>query len=968
MNVKQLFEKVAKGYIPIYPLASMDNIVDENQSISLTEVLNKYNHIYVTFADDAKETRLLIPDFLRRYGLWLSYEKDGNLYTEFFKGSNVDAQQEERWSGDEYWEYVPDLQYINDASKRIPNGAILPEHLSDSLKQLLSQHHTINNMVDDEDLETKGCGIIKFKDRPYQPNIASGKGYKILRKDFYNGINTLTVEDFEWQNTIYEVRYDFDLQGQTINLPKGATLLFKGGAINNGSVYFNGGTIIGADKFSDCGNASFTGEFSKGLIMSFDDTPKWWNGTEWVAFASGGGEEPSGYEAEVVSVETTDNEANATVKLAGKTFSFTFAIPRGKQGPQGIPGPVGPAGADGIDGQDGKDGKDGTIEGFNANAEAETSDTPKASVTVNGTTLNFKFGLVKGETGEQGPPGKDGTDGADGKDAVLPNWKTYIYIKADSKPAKPTSTDILPSGWSDYPTSTGQWWQCIGTVNGITNKVVEWSEVLPVNGKDGTAQDGSHVEMRFAINNSRTDAPTLNVDERNPSGWTIQPPSVGDSNYLWMTTATIGADDSLKTNWTTPVCISGEQGPKGETGPAGPSGPAGSQGVSGIHGVSIELRYCLGTDTTYDGNSNPIGDNPTGWNTDIPVTTEEKPYIWCIQGRREYNNSTDTVGHIIWGKPFRLNGVDGLDGIGKKGQIIYPAGIYNNDTVYITDENKAPYVLDTTDNNFYVLNAQMSWKGSEQDNKTPSQDYTINKGKYWLKFDAFEAVYTKIGIIANGLIGSAVFNGDYMFSQQGINPSSSNAITTHYENFDKDYIYNGTFTPNIMFNFATGAGHLAAGKIKFDESGDITLNNLYMTGYVQENYKVVTSGATSVDFDPETKNYIFTETNTNFVTIDSKNMFKSTDTVKEINIYNGGTSGQVNLNTYQWDDWDLNIIDNAHSIKHISVKPGRCVKLIVFKVSDTMSGVRTIIANKGEFMYDNDEEYGGYGIISKDLA
>lgn len=873
MNVKQLFEKVAKGYIPIYPLASMDNIVDENQSISLTEVLNKYNHIYVTFADDAKETRLLIPNFLRRYGLWLSYEKDGSLYTEFFKGSNVDAQQEERWSGNEYWEYVPDLQYINDASQRIPNGAILPEHLSDSLKQLLSQHHIINNMVDDEDLETKGCGIIKFKDRPYQPNIASGKGYKILRKDFYNGINTLTVEDFEWQNTIYEVRYDFDLQGQTINLPKGATLLFKGGSINNGSVYFNGGTIIGADKFSDCGNASFTGEFSKGLIMSFDDTPKWWNGTEWVAFSSGGVEEPSGYEAKVISVETTDNEANATVKLAGKTFSFTFAIPRGKQGPQGIPGP---AGADGIDGQD---GKDGTIEGFDANAEAETSSTPKASVEVNGTTLNFKFGLVKGDTGEQGPPGKDGADGADGKDAVLPNWKTYIYIKADSKPAKPTSTDILPSGWSDYPTSTGQWWQCIGTVNGITNKVVEWSEVLPVNGKDGTAQDGSHVEMRFAINNSRTDVPTLDADERNPSGWTIQPPSVGDSNYLWMTTATIGADDSLKTNWTTPVCISGEQGPAGADGPAGTPGQPGA-----------------------------------------------------------------------------------------RGQLVYPAGVYDVNKSYITDSNSAPYVLDKTDNNYYVLNTQMTWKGTEQDNKTPSQSYEESGGSVWLLFDAFDAIYAKIGIIANGLVGSAVFNGDYMFSQQGINPSSSNATTTDYENFDKDHIYNGTFTPNILFNFATGAGHLAAGKIKFDESGDVTLNNLYMTGYVQENYKVVTSSATSVDFDPETKNYIFTETNTNFVTIDSENMFKSTDTVKEINIYNGGTSGQVNLNTYQWDNWDLNIIDNVHSIKHISIKPGRCVKLIVFKVSYTMSSVRTIIANKGEFMYDNDEEYGGYGIISKDLA
>jgi hypothetical protein len=872
MNVKQLFEKVAKGYIPIYPLASMDNIVDENQSISLTEVLNKYNHIYVTFADDAKETRLLIPDFLRRYGLWLSYEKDGNLYTEFFKGSNVDAQQEERWSGDEYWEYVPDLQYINDASQRIPNGAILPEHLSDSLKQLLSQHHTINNMVDDEDLETKGCGIIKFKDRPYQPNIASGKGYKILRKDFYNGINTLTVEDFEWQNTIYEVRYDFDLQGQTINLPKGATLLFKGGSINNGNVYFNGGTIIGADKFSDCGNASFTGEFSKGLIMSFDDTPKWWNGTEWVAFASGGGEEPSGYEAEVVSVETTDDKANATVKLAGKTFSFTFAIPRGKQGPQGIPGP---AGADGIDGQDGKDGKDGTIEGFDANAEAETSSTPKASVEVNGTTLNFKFGLVKGDTGEQGPPGKDGADGADGKDAVLPNWKTYIYIKADSKPTKPTNTDILPSGWSDYPTSTGQWWQCIGTVNGITNKVVEWSEVLPVNGKDGTAQDGSHVEMRFAINNSRTDAPTLDADERNPSGWTIQPPSVGDSNYLWMTTATIGADDSLKTNWTTPVCISGEQGPAGADGPAGTPGQPGA-----------------------------------------------------------------------------------------RGQLVYPAGVYDVNKSYITDSNSAPYVLDKTDNNYYVLNTQMTWKGTEQDNKTPSQSYEESGGSVWLLFDAFDAIYAKIGIIANGLIGSAVFNGDYMFSQQGINPSSSNAVTTNYENFDKDHIYNGTFTPNIMFNFATGAGHLAAGKLLFDEEGNCTLNNLYIKGTIQETYKIV-SGA--LDITPDYNNYIYTSAPSSDVYISGSQIFsKDANNPIKFTIINMSTS-IINFSTRNWEGENINL-----PCSHLKLSPGRKLEILAVPKGIGSDG-NSIILNINDFYSRKTQtgEIGGVNItdtyVSKDM-
>ena len=280
----------------------------------------------------------------------------------------------------------------------------------------------------------------------------------------------------------------------------------------------------------------------------------------------------------------------------------------------------------------------------------------------------------------------------------------------------------------------------------------------------------------------------------------------------------------------------------------GPQGDTGSQGVSGIPGVSIEVRYCLGTNSSYNGTSSPSGNNPSGWSTSIPSVTSSKPYIWCIQGRREYSSASDATGTIDWGTPFRLSGINGLNGTdgkdGKKGQLVYPAGIYSNTTSYTTDEYKAPYVLDSSDNNFYVLNAQMTWRGTSQGNITPSQDYAQNRGKYWLKFDAFEAVYAKIGIIANGLIGSAVFNGDYMFSQQGINPSASNASTSHYELFNPSSIYNGSFTPNIMFNFKTGAGHLAAGKIKFDEEGNITMPGtiIYDWGQMSGNIYDISKG------------------------------------------------------------------------------------------------------------------------------
>jgi len=40
-------------------------------------------------------------------------------------------------------------------------------------------------------------------------------------------------------NTIYEIRYDFDLNGEEITIPEGCTLKFEGGKIRDGGVTFN---------------------------------------------------------------------------------------------------------------------------------------------------------------------------------------------------------------------------------------------------------------------------------------------------------------------------------------------------------------------------------------------------------------------------------------------------------------------------------------------------------------------------------------------------------------------------------------------------------------------------------------------------------------------------------------------------------------------------------------------------------
>lgn len=419
-----------------------------------------------------------------------------------------------------------------------------------------------------------------------------------------------------------------------------------------------------------------------------------------------------------------------------------------------------------------------------------------AQINIDGTLASNWAGPVL----MSGKPGADGTNGTDG---TVPNWKTYIYAKSATIPAKPTSQELIPAGWKDNPDSNdGQWWQCIGTVDGSSNKVVSWSDVIPVNGRDGDAQDGKHTEFRFASSPSATEHPSITRSDRNPgAAWTVEFPTLTTSSpYMWMTKATILPSNAIEGYWEDPVCITGEAGKKGDTGPAGKDGVNGSNGIDGVPGISIEARYSLGSDTAPSAAFDSTiakQRNPDGWSLTVPVPTQEKLYIWCIQTRIAYNSNSDELGHLEldWSTPFKLTGTNGLPGSDGHNQIIYPQGIYDSTKSYTSDEYKAPYVYDPADGNFYVLNYEGPWKGIDQVYSTPSESYTNNQ-RFWIKFEGYEAIYTKIGIIANGLIGSAVFNGNYMFSQQGVD--ANGIATSSYENFGTE-----NFTPNYQVNFAT---------------------------------------------------------------------------------------------------------------------------------------------------------------------
>lgn len=162
------------------------------------------------------------------------------------------------------------------------------------------------------------------------------------------------------------------------------------------------------------------------------------------------------------------------------------------------------------------------------------------------------------------------------------NWTSYVFKNSDTEPAKPTSYDPIPSGWSDAPTGVGIWWMSKATIDASTGKAGAWSTPIRVTGEDG--EPGPHTDFKYAKNNSTTTAPALVKTDRTPAGWSDTPPSLSSGEYLWMTQAEIDADDNLlhpTVGWATPVRISGEQGPKGDDGAPGEDGAPGKDGLQG---------------------------------------------------------------------------------------------------------------------------------------------------------------------------------------------------------------------------------------------------------------------------------------------------------------------------------------------------------------------------------------------------
>lgn len=381
-------------------------------------------------------------------------------------------------------------------------------------------------------------------------------------------------------------------------------------------------------------------------------------------------------------------------------------------------------------------------------------------------------------------------DGEDGESGSVPNWSTYVYKKSNSRPAKPTFKNPRPGttgidGWLDYPTtSDGQWWQCVGMVDGPKDEVQTWSEVIQLNGKNGEALDGKHTEFRF-MSMTKGYAPSIATTVRNPAGWTTTVPVVNSYEYLWMSHAEIAANDELIGVWDQPVRISGEDGAAGE--------PGGS--------LYTWIKYS--------------DDQPT---SDSQIYDKPNMYTKYIGLAYNQTSSVESTRYTDyeWVKWVGNDGVNGTKGL--RGRLVYPAGTYIHNKTYEATDTQAPFVLQGEA--FYVMNKTTTWNGQNL-GVTPEQDWNSNGiNATWILMDDFEAVYTKLLIADNGTLGDFVFNKEYMFSKQGTDALGQDS--TDYQNFNSTVKpFSFTDTSIWAYNFKSSSSNY---------NGTITSDTITITG------------------------------------------------------------------------------------------------------------------------------------------
>lgn len=288
-NIHQLFKKLPHGeeIHNIFPVTYTQSVYDGKTGANLEHILHQFNHIFLQFQGTPQATRNLLPKDMRRKGIMISYrDMDNNVVTE--TNINESESTSDNWGLDKYWavysisldqiikiieDYIDQIfddtlleqvkeyidQYFNDtAFEEIKN--YIDEYLNDTwldtIKEYLESLITEAVKLNPDDLDRNSDNQIQLADR----DSTNGMGYVILRK------NKTFAEQVTKENTIYEIRYDYDLGGGEVTIPANCTLKFNGGSLSNGTLNGNNTVISDSPQYNILNNTII-----KGFNLSYLD-------------------------------------------------------------------------------------------------------------------------------------------------------------------------------------------------------------------------------------------------------------------------------------------------------------------------------------------------------------------------------------------------------------------------------------------------------------------------------------------------------------------------------------------------------------------------------------------------------------------------------------------------------------------------------------------------------------------------
>lgn len=162
--------------------------------------------------------------------------------------------------------------------------------LDDNLKAMIREvPAAIINHADGEDLTVRQQ-VLKFADRHKATTAYSNRGMiivrrkekTVIRENLEIKINILNQDMMTEDSTIYVIRYEHDLNGQTIEVPSNCILVFDGGKLINGTVNLNGAQLVGVSLYPE----EFIQNIGTGLRAgtphwTTDGYIEWWDGSKW---------------------------------------------------------------------------------------------------------------------------------------------------------------------------------------------------------------------------------------------------------------------------------------------------------------------------------------------------------------------------------------------------------------------------------------------------------------------------------------------------------------------------------------------------------------------------------------------------------------------------------------------------------------------------------------------------------------